>query len=153
MVVTLDSSLVGLAMTIVFLPVPSYFARKLSEVQKSKMNLVRQRLSLSFNVFLSDQFLQTDARVEEISERKCRFKNLKYATISRLLSVVNVLRTIKLLGWEWKMGERVREKREAELRRLWQTLVPFDGILKPLPKSLTSPPQTLGLLNASMKYV
>ncbi|PPQ71821.1 hypothetical protein CVT26_007735 [Gymnopilus dilepis] len=88
------SSLVGLAMTIVFLPVPSYFARKLSEVQKSKMNL-------------------TDARVEEISE------------------LVNVLRTIKLLGWEWKMGERVREKREAELRRLWQTL-------------------TLGLLNASM---
>lgn len=34
--------------------------------------------------------------------------------------VMNVLRMVKLFGWEKKMDERVSEKREAELKWIWR---------------------------------
>lgn len=45
---------------------------------------------------------------------------------------MNVLRMIKLFGWERKMTEKVAEKREEELRWLWkrQILDLINGNLK-----------------------
>jgi hypothetical protein len=33
---------------------------------------------------------------------------------------MNVIRMIKLFGWEKKMDERIREKRQEELKVLWK---------------------------------
>ena len=35
-------------------------------------------------------------------------------------SAMNVLRMVKLFGWEKKMNERIAEKREDELRYIWK---------------------------------
>jgi len=41
--------------------------------------------------------------------------------ITRLNSLaMNVLRMIKLFGWEKKMNEQIREKREVELTWIWK---------------------------------
>ncbi|KAF4617689.1 hypothetical protein D9613_006261 [Agrocybe pediades] len=48
---------------------------------------------------------QTDARVQDVTE------------------AVNVLRMIKLFGWEEKMSKRIAEKRETELSSLWKMKV------------------------------
>ncbi|KAI4529011.1 P-loop containing nucleoside triphosphate hydrolase protein [Schizophyllum commune Loenen D] len=45
---------------------------------------------------------RTDARVQTVTE------------------TMNVLRMIKLFGWEWKMSERVGAKREEELKWIWK---------------------------------
>ncbi|KAF8957025.1 multidrug resistance-associated ABC transporter [Flammula alnicola] len=45
----------------------------------------------------------TDARVQTVSE------------------AINVIRMVKLFGWEHKMSERLQEKREEELRLIWKT--------------------------------
>ncbi|KAF9229723.1 P-loop containing nucleoside triphosphate hydrolase protein [Gyrodon lividus] len=45
---------------------------------------------------------KTDARVQTVTE------------------TMNVLRMVKLFGWEKKMGERISEKREVELRWTWK---------------------------------
>jgi len=34
---------------------------------------------------------------------------------------VNVIRMVKMFGWEGKMTGRLREKREDELKLLWKT--------------------------------
>ena len=34
--------------------------------------------------------------------------------------VLNVVRMIKLFGWEKKMNERIRGKRQEELKMLWK---------------------------------
>ena len=47
---------------------------------------------------------------------------------------MNVLRMIKLFGWEKKMDERIAEKRENELLYIWKR-------------------QILDLINGSLKYV
>jgi ABC-type bacteriocin/lantibiotic exporter with double-glycine peptidase domain len=59
---------------------------------------------------------KTDARVQVVTE------------------TMNVLRMIKLFGWERQMNERVAEKREEELNWLWKR-------------------QMLDLLNGTLKYV
>ncbi|KAJ8084456.1 hypothetical protein PM082_003226 [Marasmius tenuissimus] len=72
------SSLVGLAMMILLLPVPGLVARMVQKVQDERMK-------------------RTDARVESVTE------------------TMNVLRMIKLFGWEKKMESRIGVKREDEL--------------------------------------
>lgn len=47
---------------------------------------------------------------------------------------MNVLRMVKLFGWEKKMNEKVAEKRDEELIWIWRRLV-------------------LDLINGNLKYV
>ncbi|KAL0957019.1 hypothetical protein HGRIS_003120 [Hohenbuehelia grisea] len=51
------------------------------------------------------QMKRTDARVQSVTE------------------TMNVLRMVKLFGWERKMNQRITEKREAELVYLWKRQV------------------------------
>jgi hypothetical protein len=55
---------------------------------------------------------------------------------------MNVLRMIKLFGWERQMNERVAEKREEELNWLWkrQMLDLLNGMLKYVHLHLRFPP-------------
>ncbi|TFK46964.1 multidrug resistance-associated ABC transporter [Heliocybe sulcata] len=64
----------------------------------------------------AERMKKTDARVETVTE------------------TMNVLRMIKLFGWERKMSERLSEKREEELKLLWKR-------------------QLLGLLNGNINYI
>ena len=47
----------------------------------------------------------------------------KYRCLSIIFTAVNVLRMIKLFGWERKISERIREKRNDELGWLWKLKV------------------------------
>ncbi|KZT18101.1 hypothetical protein NEOLEDRAFT_1152799 [Neolentinus lepideus HHB14362 ss-1] len=64
----------------------------------------------------AERMKKTDARVETVTE------------------TMNVLRMIKLFGWEGKMSERLSDKREDELTWLWKR-------------------QILGLLNGNINYI
>ncbi|KAJ7754435.1 multidrug resistance-associated ABC transporter [Mycena metata] len=63
----------------------------------------------------------TDARVQTVSE------------------TMNVLRMVKMFGWEKQMNAKITEKRDAELSKLWKRrlLDMVDGILNPLIPILT----------------
>ena len=54
--------------------------------------------------------------------------------LKHTLSAMNVLRMVKMFGWEKRMNERVAEKREEELEYLWKR-------------------QLLNLANGTIKYV
>ena len=60
---------------------------------------------------------QTDARVQSVTESAMRwvlcFSYVCEAHISS--SVMNVIRMIKLFGWEPRIAKQLNEKREAEL--------------------------------------
>lgn len=43
-----------------------------------------------------------------------------YVILIHDVLVMNVLRMIKMFGWEKKMDEKVSEKREAELKWIWR---------------------------------
>ncbi|KZT13899.1 hypothetical protein NEOLEDRAFT_1125841, partial [Neolentinus lepideus HHB14362 ss-1] len=64
----------------------------------------------------AERMKKTDVRVETVTE------------------TMNVLRMIKLFGWEGKMSERLSDKREEELTWLWKR-------------------QILGLLNGNINYI
>ncbi|KAF5370319.1 hypothetical protein D9758_006918 [Tetrapyrgos nigripes] len=72
------SALVGIGLTILLAPVPSYLTRLGGKVQAAKMK-------------------KTDARVQTFSD------------------TINVLRMVKLFGWEVKMRGLIGERREDEL--------------------------------------
>ena len=40
--------------------------------------------------------------------------------IDKRSTAVGILRTIKLFGWERKMSERIRERRDEELSLVWR---------------------------------
>ncbi|KAF8157929.1 multidrug resistance-associated ABC transporter [Crassisporium funariophilum] len=80
------SAFVGLGTIVCLFPVPGFIARKVQEVQRTRMK-------------------KTDARVQDVTE------------------AVNVLRMIKLFGWEGKMSARLEERRDDELMWLWKLKV------------------------------
>ncbi|KAJ2927022.1 hypothetical protein H1R20_g10047, partial [Candolleomyces eurysporus] len=80
------SSLVGLAIMILLLPLPAYITKLIQDVQVKCLK-------------------KTDARVQTVSE------------------TMNVLRMIKMFGWEKKMNERIAQKREEELHYVWKRQV------------------------------
>lgn len=45
---------------------------------------------------------QTDARIQAVSE------------------TMNIIRMVKLFGWENRMAEKLKEKREEELKLVWK---------------------------------
>ena len=84
---------------------------------------VTSSVSLSPDIFLK---YKTDARVQDVTE------GISHAIIifhpnpdgwAFALVVVSVLRMIKLFGWERKMSERIRERRNDELGWLWKLKV------------------------------
>lgn len=60
---------------------------------------------------------------------------------------MNVLRMIKLFGWEKKMFKRVTDKREAELVWIWKREI-FE-LLANTVKYVRTPPDNLGYSQAS----
>ena len=98
---------------VVLSPVPRYLAVKLQTVQRGKVKKVSCGLQQAMPLTVGDH-TQTDARVQAVTE------------------VMNVIRMVKMFGWENKMNDRVAKLREEELeyqrRRL--LLQAFSTIVK-----------------------
>ncbi|KAF5323760.1 hypothetical protein D9619_012892 [Psilocybe cf. subviscida] len=77
------SSLIGIAVTILFLPIPGYVAKLLHDIERKRME-------------------SADTRVQKVSE------------------VLDVLRMIKLFGWEQKMMTEIEKVRNDELSVLFR---------------------------------
>ena len=105
------------------LPAPGYFAAKLQTIQRKKMAVVSHislhflppvlalihgnRLMLGFKLF---QRVSTLWRQYGISTEE-------------FLIALGVLRMIKLFGWEHKMSETIKRKRDEELVWIWKDKV------------------------------
>jgi ABC transporter transmembrane region len=98
-----NSALVGLAVMIACLPLPGYIARLTQDVQVARMK-------------------KTDARVQSVSESaSLQFLLRRSNNTDGLIPLaMNILRMAKLFGWEGKMHDRIREKREEELSFIWK---------------------------------
>ena len=65
-----------------------------------------------------------DARVQDVTEGNCMHGlPFKGRWLSFIFAAVNVLRMIKLFGWERKVSDRIGGKRNTELRWLWKLKV------------------------------
>jgi hypothetical protein len=94
----LDSAFVGLAAIILFIPAPvlvTKLSRRVQEVKSEKM----------------------DARVGFVTEGRHihSFHSGIMADTGLITPVLNVLRMVKLFGWEEKMKGRIGRKRNSEL--------------------------------------
>lgn len=98
-------------MIIALFPLPGYIASQIQAVEISRMK-------------------KTDARVQAVTEGRFSITVSEQSLKSRL--AMNVLRMIKLFGWEKSMNEKIEGKREEELIWIWkrQVLDLTKGFLK-----------------------
>lgn len=68
--------------------------------------------------------LQTDARVETVTESMLLSHQILPSDWLVHIAV-GVLRMVKLFGWEKKMSDKIKEKREEELKWLWKDKVSY----------------------------
>lgn len=117
-----DSAFVGLAMMILTSPLPGVLTKLMEKYQVGKMEKVSSLLC-SVKVWLITQAAhsQADARVQMVTEGAL-ITTERTATDSSLywsyfchITAVNVMRMIKLFGWEKRISEQISEKREEEL--------------------------------------
>ena len=117
---------------VLLFPVPGYIAKKVRDVQVQRMKMVLSYLMFPF--FVTDIFfkLKTDARVQDVTEGMLHAFHSDADGRTCIFTAVNVLRMIKLFGWERRVSERIQEKRNGELVWLWKLKVgriPFSFFL------------------------
>lgn len=85
---------------------------------------------------LSLTHLKTDARVQLANEGKSSTLTIAHCVETRICSVLNVVRMIKLFGWESRVSAQLDERREAELKQLSQSrwLEIFNALFKYVPR-------------------
>ena len=86
---------------ILLFPLPGYVARLIQDVQVNRLK-------------------KTDARVQTVSESLYPPSPHLYARLKCWFQAMNVLRMLKLFGWERKMNDRIAEKRDEELLYIWK---------------------------------
>ncbi|KAJ7748587.1 hypothetical protein B0H16DRAFT_1692067 [Mycena metata] len=94
------SSFVGMGVMVALFPAPGYLAKYQQGVGEFTISLHTNKPKITLAAQKSIR-KTTDARVQTVSE------------------TMNVLRMVKMFGWEKQMNEKIAEKREAELRKLW----------------------------------
>ena len=107
----LNSALVGLAVMIMTFPLPGYVAKLLQSVQQERMKKVREFLSAVVVVNIGP-------RPMLVFNLLLRVSNETYQLAAGFICKIamNVIRMIKLFGWEPRIKEEIGEKREEELR-------------------------------------
>ena len=65
-----------------------------------------------------NQGLQTDVRVQAVSESKSSLTTTQIPTIIDILLAMTVIRMIKMFAWERRALDDLDEKREEELKHL-----------------------------------
>jgi hypothetical protein len=61
-------------------------------------------------------FLQMDARVETVTESTRLLYSLVIVALTIVIKALNVLRMVKLFGWESNLEAKISATREAELK-------------------------------------
>ena len=117
------SAFVGLATMVILFPVPGYIAKKVRDVQVQRMKMVLSCLMFLF--FLTDILFKfkMDARVQDVTEGLFYATVIFHSWLNLIFTAVNVLRMIKLFGWERRVSERIQDKRNIELGWLWKLKV------------------------------
>ena len=94
-----SSAFVGIAVMVFLLPLPGYLSASLHGVQESTMK-------------------KTDARVQVVTESTlCPVINPnQHGFVLSILAVMNMIRMIKLFGWEARINERIARSRAEELK-------------------------------------
>lgn len=79
----------------------------------------------------TDECFQTDDRVQVVTESAYTKYNLRHKCLWAV-KAMNVIRMIKLFGWEPKMNKQIAEKRDEELKwiKLRQILDMSNGTIK-----------------------
>ncbi len=115
----LYSTFVGLAVMVILFPAPAWIASLMGDVQKRKMESVS---TIDSSLHLPPSYkppLDWCSR-----PKRCRGCVIWHVTVQQLLwhkvLVMNVLRMIKLFGWESRVIDDVSTKREDELRWIFK---------------------------------
>ena len=96
------SSFIGVAVMLAFLPIPGAIAKNIQRVQREVMK-------------------RTDARVQVVTESTWRIAlGLGRDKTDAVFKVMNIIRSVKLFGWEGKIGQLVYDKREDELHWMYK---------------------------------
>ena len=112
----LNSALVGLAVMIMTFPLPGYVAKLLQSVQQERMKKVREFLSAVVDVNIGPRPMLVFNLLLRVSNE---IYQLAADFICKL--AMNVIRMIKLFGWETKMSSLLDEKRTDELKFIRKT--------------------------------
>ena len=109
----------------ILFPVPGYIGKMVQDVQVQRMKMVL--VASSFSVPRPIDIQIQDGCPSARCHRRYIIYNDGLTSICRCLSIiftaVNVLRMIKLFGWERRVSERIRGKRNDELVWLWKLRV------------------------------
>lgn len=105
----------GLAIILLSFPIPGLVGKLVHGVQTNLLQM-------------------TDSRVSKVVEGIIIFEVLFQMIDHYRKLALNMIRMIKLFGWQKKMGEKVQETRDEELKLLWRR-------------------EFLGLSNNIIKYV
>ena len=111
---------------VLLFPVPGYISKKVRDVQVQRMKMVLSYLMFLF--FMVDIFIQIQ---DGCPSARCYRRYVAYnhglplrcGWLGFIFTAVNVLRMIKLFGWERRVSERIQEKRNDELGWLWKLKV------------------------------
>ena len=111
---------------IVLFPLPGYIAKMVRDVQVQRMKVVLSYLKCLL-FFMADNFFSIqDGCPSARCYRRYVASNHDLPLRCRwsfIITAVNVLRMIKLFGWERRVSERIQEKRNDELGWLWKLKV------------------------------
>ena len=112
---------------VVMFPISGYIAKKVRDVQVQRMKMVLSYLKCLL-LFLTDILFnfKMDARVQDVTEGIMHTTMVFHSDADDLalyFAAVNVLRMIKLFGWERRVSERIQGKRNDELGWLWKLKV------------------------------
>lgn len=116
------SAFVGLLVMVLLFPIPGYVAKMIQGVQETRMKKVCILLFYSEGFCLFNK-RQTDARVQSVTESAFVRCQLNRFLSNPTSTVMNVLRMVKLFGWENKMKVKISEKRDEELVWLRKRLI------------------------------
>ena len=102
---------------IVYIPIPGYITKRIQGTQREKMHKVRHAYTDSRHPHRLTTGVQTDERVQFVTESTHNHTDtdIGLRLSLRTLTVMGVIRMIKLFGWEPRIREQLDEKREAEL--------------------------------------
>ena len=124
------SAFMGMLVMVVCFPLPGYIATIIRKIQQERMKRVIGVVIL--RSIMTNDSIQSDARVQAVTESKFIDANKMDRLAKRYLSAMSVVRMVKLFGWESNMKERIDEKREEELvyAKKRQIMARVNGIIK-----------------------
>ena len=127
------SAFVGLGVMMLFFPIPGYISKLIQTAQISRMKKVNLFDQLLLNVISFHSSTRPTLGFRPLQKVSHKNDNDWYPRLTWRNSAMNVIRMVKLFGWEPRMQNQIAEKREEEL-------------------SLIRRRQLLDILNGSVKY-